>query len=133
VIGLVVFAALLTVLALVGRPGFLQPWLLPLAVAAVASAAVEVAVVLPRRHRRYRYRIVEGSVIVETGVTFFRQLVVPARHVLFVEINRGPVLRALGLAKVQLGTIADAKSVGPLTQATAEELRGEIETAAGVR
>lgn len=126
-------AVVLTVLALAGRPEFLQPWLLPMAGVSVVSAAVESAVVLPRRHRRYRYRIFAGSVVVETGVTFFRQLVVPARHVLFVEINRGPVLRALGLAKVQLATIADAKSVGPLTTAAADELRAEIETAAGDR
>ena len=52
---------------------------------------------------------------------------IPRRHVLYVELAQGPVLRAYGLYEVRLGTIADPKAIGPLTREAAERLRAANE------
>jgi hypothetical protein len=126
-LGLVVAGAALAALAALGRPEFSQPWLLPLAGLAVVLAAVESALVLPRLHRRYRYRVTSTSVVVESGALVRVQLVVPLHQVLYVETHQGPVLRAFGLTRLRLGTIADPKSVGPLAGDAAQALRRAVE------
>jgi len=129
VVGLLVACSVLGVLVVVGRPPALQPWLLPLAGLALVAAVVEGALVLPRRHRSYRYRVTTGSVVVESGAVVLHQLVVPLHQVLYVETRQGPVQRAYGLTHVRLGTIADLKSVGPLSTGAAEGLRRAVEAA----
>lgn len=128
VLGLLAVCVVLGCLATLGRPLILQPWLLPLAGLAVLAAVVESALVLPRRHRCYRYRLGAGSVEVESGALVLRQLVVPLHQVLYVETHQGPVLRAFGLTRVRLGTIADPKSVGPLATGAAQLLCRAVET-----
>jgi len=126
-IGLLVAAAVLGVLVVVGRPLVLQPWLPPLAGLAAVAAVVEGALVLPRRHRNYRYRASIEAVVVESGAVVLHQLVVPLHQVIYVETRQGPVLRAYGLTHVRLGTIADPKSVGPLSTEAAAVLRRAVE------
>lgn len=126
-LGLLLWLALLGLLAALGRPQLAQLLLLPLAGLGVMAAAVESALVLPRRHRSYRYAASTGSVVVESGVMVRHQLVVPLHQVLYVETHQGPVLRAYGLTRVRLGTIADPKSVGPLTRDAARAMCAAIE------
>ena len=132
-LGLLAASAVLGTVAVLGRPEFARPWLLPAAALVVLAAAVESFAVLPRRHARYRYRIAERSIVVESGALVVRQLVVPLHQVLYVETYQGPVLRAHGLSLVRLGTIADPKSVGPLTREDAETLRRAVETSRVLR
>lgn len=132
VIGLVVASAVLGLVATMGHPVVAQPWIIPLAGLAVGVALLESAVVLPRRHRCYRYGILPASVVVESGALVRRQLVVPLHQILYVETHQGPVLRAYGLTRVQLGTIADPKSIGPLTPEAAEALRRAVEVCRGL-
>ncbi len=127
VIGLLVAVAVLGTLFAVGRPLFLQPWLPPLAGLAAVAAVVEGGLVLPRRHRSYRYRATIEAVVVESGAVVAHQLVVPLHQVIYVETRQGPVLRAYGLTHVQLGTIADPKSVGPISTEAAAVLRRAVE------
>lgn len=126
-VGLGVALAVLGLVAVLGQPAFAQRWLLPAAGLAVVAAVVEAVVILPRRHRSYRYRVNPGSVVVESGAVVRRELVVPLHQVLYVETESGPVLRAYGLTRVRLGTIADPKSVGPVTPDAAEVLRAAVE------
>lgn len=132
VIGLVVASAVLGLVATVGHPVVAQPWIIPLAGLALGVALLESAVVLPRRHRSYRYGILPASVVVESGTFVRRQLVVPLHQILYVETHQGPVLRAYGLTRVQLGTIADPKSIGPLTPESAEALRRAVDGCRGL-
>ena len=132
-LGLLAASAVLGTVAVLGRPEFARPWLLHAAALVVLAAAVESFAVLPRRHARYRYRIAERSIVVESGALVVRQLIVPLHQVLYVEMSQGPVLRAHGLSLVRLGTIADPKSVGPLTREDAETLRRAVETSRVLR
>lgn len=127
VLGLIGVTLVLGSLALLGHPLVVQPWLLPLAGLAVLAAVLESAVVLPRLHRSYRYTLSTGSVVVESGGLVRRQLVVPLHQVLYVETHQGPVLRGYGLTRVRLGTIADPRSVGPLTRDAAQALCRAVE------
>lgn len=126
-LGLLVALAGLGLVALIGHPRVVQPWLVPLAGAAVVAAILESVLVLPRRHRSYRYAVADGTVVVESGALVRHQLVVPLHHVLYVETHQGPVLRAYGLTRLRLGTIADPRSVGPLDLEAAQVLRGAVE------
>lgn len=90
--------------------------------AVVVLAVVEALVLVPRRHRLYRYGHLEDCVVVRRGSVVLRRQVFPLDQVLYVETRRGPLARRFGLATVVLGTIADRHPVGPLAAESAEAL-----------
>lgn len=93
----------------------------------VAVGSVEAFVVIPRRHATYRYALLDSCIVVVRGRVWARERVFPLHQVLYVETQRGPVLRHLGLAMVRIGTIAEPHSVGPVPEAVAEELRRAVD------
>lgn len=88
--------------------------------AVLALAVLEALVVVPRRHRGYRWAVLEDCVVVVQGQVFVRRTVLPVRQVLYVETRRGPLLRRCGLATVHLGSLAEPHAVGPLPLDDAE-------------
>lgn len=97
-----------------------------LAVIAVLGL-VEALVVIPLRHRYYRYAFLDDCVVLVRGRVVLRRSVFPLHQVLYVETRQGPVLRRFGLFTMHLGTIAEPHSLGPLPRAVVEELQGAVE------
>ena len=110
-------------------PAFLSgvPWLwaLPAATAVIAIVAVALT---PRRVRAIGYRMREDDLLFRRGILFSRVVAVPYGRMQLVDINRGPIARAFGLAELKLVTAAAATAVTlpGLANADAEQLRDRL-------
>ena len=104
-----------------------QPWLLVIP-AVVFVIAVIGAAITPRRVRSIGYRLRDDDLLVRRGILFQRFAAVPYGRMQLVDINRGPLARALGLAELKLVTAASASNVTVpgLPMADAEELRDRL-------
>lgn len=103
------------------------PWLLALP-AAVLLIAIIVAAFTPRRVRAIGYRLRDDDLLVRRGIMFQRFAAVPYGRMQLVDINRGPLARALGLAELKLVTAASASNVAVpgLPMSDAEHLRDRL-------
>jgi len=103
------------------------PWLLVIP-AVVFVIAVIGAAITPRRVRAIGYRLRDDDLLVRRGILFQRFAAVPYGRMQLVDINRGPLARALGLAELKLVTAASASNVTVpgLPMADAEELRDRL-------
>lgn len=101
------------------------PWLLP---AAVLIGAVVYVAFTPRRVRAIGYLLRRDDFLVRRGLLFQRFAAVPYGRMQLVDVNRGPLARALGLAELKLSTAAEASRVElpGLRFADAEALRDRI-------
>lgn len=88
----------LTVLAAVLGGWF---WLAP---AVVGSLTVWSAVIVARQVKAIGYAEREADLLVRKGVMFRQLVVVPYGRMQFVDVQSGPLGRALGIAQVQLHT-----------------------------
>lgn len=120
--GLVLTAASSVPFLLARLPGLLA---IPVVVLVIA---VIVAAFTPRRVRAIGYRLRDDDLLVRRGIMFQRFVAVPYGRMQLVDINRGPLDRALGLAEVKLVTAAAASSVTVpgLPMAEAEEFRDRL-------
>jgi membrane protein YdbS with pleckstrin-like domain len=102
-------------------------WLL-LIPAAVLVISIIVAAFTPRRVRAIGYRLRDDDLLVRRGIMFQRFAAVPYGRMQLVDINRGPLARALGVAELKLVTAAAASNivVPGLPMATAEQLRDRL-------
>jgi membrane protein YdbS with pleckstrin-like domain len=110
-------------------PYWLTRWPGLLAIPAVVLViAIIVAAFTPRRVRAIGYRLRDDDLLVRRGIMFQRFAAVPYGRMQLVDINRGPLDRALGLAEVKLVTAASASNVAVpgLPMADAEELRDRL-------
>jgi len=96
--------------------------------AAVLVVAIIVAAFTPRRVRAIGYRLRDDDLLVRRGIMFQRFAAVPYGRMQLVDINRGPLARALGLAELKLVTAAAASNVAipGLPMAAAEHLRDRL-------
>lgn len=96
--------------------------------AAVLVTGLIVAGFTPRRVRAIGYRLRRDDFVVRRGIMFQRFAAVPYGRMQLVDINRGPLDRALGLAELKLVTAASASnvSVPGLPLADAEALRDRL-------
>lgn len=103
------------------------PWLLAVP-AAVLLIAIVVAAFTPRRVRAIGYRLRDDDLLVRRGIMFQRFAAVPYGRMQLVDINRGPLARALGLAELKLVTAASASNVvvPGLPMTDAEQLRDRL-------
>jgi uncharacterized protein len=103
------------------------PWMLILP-AAVLVILILLAAFTPRRVRSIGYRLRDDDLLFRRGLMFQRFVAVPYGRMQLVDINRGPLDRALGLAQLRLVTAAAASNVTVpgLTMADAEELRDHL-------
>ncbi len=97
-----------------------------LAVAVVVS--VLVLAFAPRRVRSIGYRLRDDDLEFRRGIMFHRVVSVPYGRMQLIDINRGPVARALGLAELKFVTAAAATgvSIPGLVEADADLLRDEL-------
>ena len=96
--------------------------------AVVLVIAIIVVAFTPRRVRAIGYRLRDDDFVVRRGIMFQRFAAVPYGRMQLVDINRGPLDRALGLAELKLVTAAAASNVvvPGLPMADAEELRDRL-------
>jgi uncharacterized protein len=104
-----------------------EPWLLVFPAVSVV-VLVLVAAFTPRRVRSIGYRLRDDDLLFRRGLMFQRFVAVPYGRMQLVDINRGPLDRALGLAGLKLVTAAAASNVTVpgLPMADAEQLRDRI-------
>jgi membrane protein YdbS with pleckstrin-like domain len=105
-----------------GEPVF---WILPGMVGVIFL--VNLALV-PRRVRAIGYQLREDDLLFRRGILFQRLVAVPYGRMQLVDINRGPLARALGLSELKFVTAAAATGVviPGLPEQDAEELRDTL-------
>lgn len=82
----------------------------------------------PRRVRAIGYQLRADDLVFARGIMFHRVVSVPYGRMQLIDINRGPVARALGLAELKFVTAAAATgvSIPGLPEAEASALRDEL-------
>ncbi|AZZ56970.1 PH domain-containing protein [Rathayibacter iranicus] len=100
-------------------------WILVLAAAALA---VTLLIVAPRRAHAYGYLLRQDDLLFRRGIMFQRFVSVPYGRMQLIDVNRGPLARALGLADLRFVTAAAATgvSIPGLAESDAEELRDRL-------
>jgi membrane protein YdbS with pleckstrin-like domain len=129
-IGMVIFVGA----ALVVHFLFDLQWALWVAIAIAVGSIIGI-VLEPRRVRSIRYRLREDDLLFRRGIMFQRQVAVPYGRMQLVDITRGPVARALGLADLKFVTAAAATAVTVpgLPMEEADRLRDELVALAETR
>ncbi|KRC60898.1 hypothetical protein ASE14_08015 [Agromyces sp. Root81] len=102
-------------------------WALWIAIAIAVVSIIGIAFE-PRRVRSIQYRLRADDLLFRRGIMFQRQVAVPYGRMQLVDITRGPVARALGLADLKFVTAAasTAVTVPGLPMAEADRLRDEL-------
>lgn len=122
---LVVAAAFVLVTVLPDRrpPVFFQ-----VALAVVVAVLLVNAVLAFRRVRAIGYVLREDDLLFRRGIMFERVIAVPYGRLQLVDLTRGPILRALGLATLKFVTASAATGVNlpGLRLAEAEALRDRL-------
>ena len=126
-IGTLITGAIMTVAS--GLPWFFAqlPWLLALPIV-VGVTSILLAAVTPRRVRAIGYMLRDDDLLFRRGIMFQRFVAVPYGRMQLVDINRGPLARAVGLSELKLVTAAAASNVTipGLPEADAEQLRDHL-------
>jgi len=107
-------------------------WIPPIVVGAVSILMVALT---PRRVRAIGYALRDDDLVFRRGIMWTRVVAVPYGRMQLVDINRGPLARAVGLSELKLVTAAAATGVTipGLPEAAAEELRDRLVTLAESR
>lgn len=129
-IGMVIFVGALVVAYLLWGQWWALWGAIALGVISIVSIAFE-----PRRVRSIGYRLREDDLLFRRGIMFQRQVAVPYGRMQLVDITRGPVARALGLADLKFVTAAasTAVTVPGLPMEEADRLRDELVALAETR
>ena len=109
-------------------PDVLDPVFAWVVVALASVLSVLSLVLVPFRVRSYRYVTRQDDFVFARGVVVQRLVAVPYGRLQLVDINRGPLARALGLAELKLVTAAASSgvSIPGLLVADAEMLRDQL-------
>ena len=125
-IGLFVTAV---ILAGATAPLYLLGWdLAPFATAAAVGFVLLFAAFTPRRVRAIGYQLREDDLVFRRGILYQRFVAVPYGRMQLIDINRGPLSRALGLSDLRFVTAAatTALTIPGLAQADADDLRDRL-------
>jgi membrane protein YdbS with pleckstrin-like domain len=126
-VGTLITAVVMTVLT--GLPWFFTQFA-PLLILPLLFGAVGLinAALTPRRVRAIGYMFRDDDLLFRRGIMFQRFVSVPYGRMQLVDINRGPLARALGLSELKLVTAAAASNVTVpgLPEAQAEALRDRL-------
>lgn len=97
-------------------------------VAAIGVVTLVQVVLAGRRTRAIGYRMRDDDLLVTRGILFLRLVAVPYGRMQLIDITRGPVARALGLADLKFVTAAAASDVvvPGLVEADATALRDRL-------
>lgn len=132
-IGTLIFGAIATAIAFVPFwVGWAEGWLLGLGVAAIFVITLALT---PRRVRAIGYQLRDDDLLFRRGIMFQRFVAVPYGRMQLVDISRGPIARAFGLAELKFVTAAASSGVliPGLPLAEAEELRDHLVAVAETR
>ena len=120
--------AAIMALVLMGATAPLHLFGWPYAWAATGAAAgfsLIVAALTPRRVQAIGYQLRDDDLVFRRGIMFQRLVAVPYGRMQLIDINRGPLSRALGLSELRFVTAAATSGVTipGLADSDAEELR----------
>ena len=104
-------------------------WLLPSAAVLVSLSAVLALYLFlspPVFYRHYRYRMDDDCIEVRSGVIICSHVLVPVERVHQVDVRKGPILRAYGLASVTVTTAGGSVSLQYLEEAIAEDIAAHL-------
>ncbi len=134
VVGSVIGAGIAVAALLIASTWFDLPFLAWIAAGVGLLALIGIALE-PRRVRSIRYRLRADDLVFRRGIMFQRQVAVPYGRMQLVDITRGPVSRALGLADLKFVTAAAATAVTlpGLPLEDAEQLRDHLVALAETR
>jgi membrane protein YdbS with pleckstrin-like domain len=112
--------------------GLVWLWAVPGSLAVVFIIALALT---PRRVRAIGYQLREDDLLFRKGLMFQRFVAVPYGRMQLVDINRGPLDRAVGLSELKFVTAAAATGVviPGLPEVDAEELRDRLVALAETR
>jgi len=113
-----------------------QPWPWAWTVAGVIAAGILFElIILPRQARAIGYMLRADDIVFRRGILWQRMIAVPYGRMQLVDITRGPVDRAFGIAKLKLVTAAATTGVEipGMTQDAAEALRDTLIDVAEMR
>ena len=112
--------------------GIVWLWLIP---AVVLIVMLIVTAFVPRRVRSIGYQLREDDLLFRRGLLFQRFVSVPYGRMQLVDINRGPLARALGLSDLHFVTAAASSgvSIPGLPIEDAEKLRDHLVEVAETR
>jgi membrane protein YdbS with pleckstrin-like domain len=120
---MVLLAAVAAVVTYLIGVGFLS-----LLFAAIALSSLVAAAFIPRRVRSYGYQLRHDDLLFRRGLLFQRFVAIPYGRMQLIDINRGPVSRALHLSELKFVTAAAATNVTipGLPEEEAEALRDRL-------
>jgi membrane protein YdbS with pleckstrin-like domain len=100
-------------------------WALPIV---IGAGFIVIIAFTPRRVRAIGYMLREDDLLFRKGIMFQRFVAVPYGRMQLVDVNRGPLDRAVGLSELKFVTAAAATGVTipGLPAAEAEELRDRL-------
>ncbi|PJJ73407.1 hypothetical protein CLV46_2994 [Diaminobutyricimonas aerilata] len=100
-------------------------WVLPTVVGVIGLLIVAFT---PRRVRSIGYQLREDDLLFRRGIMFRRIVAVPYGRMQLIDINRGPIARAVGLSELKFVTAAAMSNVviPGLPEGEAEELRDRL-------
>ncbi|CAI8398855.1 MAG: Uncharacterised protein [Cellulomonadaceae bacterium TMED98] len=127
-VGLFVGLLMAGAISILVIPDVLDPALAWVVVTLASVLSVLSLVLVPFRVRSYRYVTRQDDFVFARGVVVQRLVAVPYGRLQLVDINRGPLARALGLAELKLVTAAASSgvSIPGLLVADAEMLRDQL-------
>ncbi len=98
------------------------------ATGAAAGVVLLMAAFVPRRVRAIGYQLRDDDLVFRRGIMFQRIVAVPYGRMQLIDINRGPLTRALGLSELRFVTAAAATAVviPGLPELDAEQLRDRL-------
>lgn len=127
IVGYVIFGAIMTVAGFI--PYRVSGWA-PSALLGVALAVLFLVTIAltPRRVRAIGYALRDDDLLFRRGILFQRVVAVPYGRMQLVDISRGPIARAVGLAELKFVTAAASTGVliPGLPLAEAERLRDHL-------
>jgi len=132
-IGTLVFGAIATAIAFVPFWfGWAEGWILGVG---VGTLFIVTLALIPRRVRAIGYLLRDDDLLFRRGIMFQRFVAVPYGRMQLVDISRGPVARAFGLAELKFVTAAASSGVliPGLPLAEAESLRDHLVAVAETR
>lgn len=105
--------------------GILWLWIAPAIAAIICIIALAFT---PRRVRAIGYQLRQDDLLFRKGIMFQRFVAVPYGRMQLVDVNRGPLARAVGLSELKFVTAAAATGVTipGLPEAEAEDLRDKL-------
>jgi len=79
--------------------------------AVIVVITILVVAFTPRRVRAIGYQLRDDDLLVRRGILFLRFVAVPYGRMQLIDVNRGPVVRALGLSDLKFVTAAASSAV----------------------